>query len=50
MERAEDVYLGKDTFKRKQDSFLKNTKKNCLIEEGLDLVNAVPEDAIRIKE
>lgn len=35
-------------FKRKQDSFLRNTKKNCLTEESL--VNAVPENAIRIKE
>lgn len=37
-------------FKRKHDSFFKNTINNCLMEERLDLFNAFLEDTIRAKE
>lgn len=42
--------LEKTHFKRKHDRFFKNTKKNCLMEEVLDLFNAVLEDTIRAKD
>lgn len=43
--------LEKTNFKRNMIAFFpQNTEKNYLMEEGLDLVNAVLEATIRVKE
>lgn len=50
MERAEDVYLGKDTFSEEHDTFFKNTEKNCLVEERFDLFNVTLQYTFKAKE
>lgn len=42
--------LENTNFKRNMIPFFQNTEKNCLMEEGLDLVNAVLENTMRAKK